>query len=325
MNKFISTLKSNYESLLLIVVVLLLLLAIYKPQIQLKQDVHNYLLVADVSQSMNAQDLKLDNKTVSRMDYTKHLMKRVVETSSCGTYISLGVFAAENVGLLLMPLEVCANYDVITDTIDHLEWRMAWRGNSRLSFGIKSAESMFDYLNIPATMLFFTDGDEAPKVNAINKLDLNGVQIGKNLLFVGVGGSQPVAVPRYNSSNKLVGYWSSETKENSAGAVGDTYSDTSKDEPDPIVAYAEFDRYLSQLDSEYLKQVSEEIKGGYIEGKDTQEFYSYIQSQKPSASFVTAYSLKWLYLTLAVLMIVLIYAPNIISLKVLNKFNYSKK
>lgn len=325
MNKFISTLKSNYESLLLIVVFLLLLLAIYKPQIQLKQDVHNYLLVADVSQSMNAQDLKLDNKTVSRLDYTKHLMKRVVETSSCGTYISLGVFAAENVGLLLMPLEVCANYDVITDTIDHLEWRMAWRGNSRLSFGIKSAESMFDYLNIPATMLFFTDGEEAPKVNAINKLDLSGVQIGKNLLFVGVGGSQPVAVPRYNSSNKLVGYWSSETKENSAGAVGDTYSDTSKDEPDPIVAYAEFDRYLSQLDSEYLKQVSEEIKGGYIEGKGTQEFYSYIQSQKPSASFVTAYSLKWLYLTLAVLMILLIYAPNIISLKVLNKFNYSKK
>jgi len=325
MNKFISTLKSNYESLLLIVVVLLLLLAIYKPQIQLKQDVHNYLLVADVSQSMNAQDLILDNKTVSRMDYTKHLMKRVVETSSCGTYISLGVFAAENVGLLLMPLEVCANYDVITDAIDHLEWRMAWRGNSRLSFGIKSAESMFDYLNIPATMLFFTDGDEAPKVNAINKLDISGVQIGKNLLFVGVGGHQSVPVPRYNSSNKWVGYWSSDTKENSAGAVGDTYSDTSKDEPDPVVAYAEFDRYLSQLDSEYLKQVSAEIKGGYIEGQDTQEFFTYIQSQKPSASFVTAYSLKWLYLTFAILMLLLIYAPEILSLKILKKFNYARK
>lgn len=325
MNKFISTLKSSYESLLMIAVVMLLLLAIYKPQIQLKQDVHNYLLVADVSQSMNAQDLKLDNKTVSRMDYTKHLMNRVVETSSCGTYISLGVFAAENVGLLLMPLEVCANYDVITDTIDHLEWRMAWRGNSRLTFGIKSAESMFDYLNIPATMLFFTDGDEAPKVNAINKLDLSGVQIGKNLLFVGVGGHQPVPVPRYNSSNKWVGYWSSDTKENSAGAVGDTYSDSSKDEPDPIVAYAEFDRYLSKLDSEYLKQVSAEINGGYMEGQDTQEFYTYIQSQKPSASFVTAYSLKWLYLTLAILMLLLIYAPEILSLKILNKFNYAKK
>lgn len=319
MKKFISTLKSNYESLLLIVVALLLLLAIYKPQIQLKQDVHNYLLVADVSQSMNAQDVKLNNKVISRMDYTKHLMKRVVETSSCGTYISLGVFAAENVGLLLTPLEVCANYDVITDSIDHLEWRMAWRGNSRLTFGIKSAESMFDYLNIPATMLFFTDGDEAPKVNAINKLDLSGVQIGKNLLFIGVGGHQPVPIPRYNSSNKWVGYWSSDTKENSAGAVGDTYSDTSKDEPDPIVAYAEFDRYLSQLDSEYLKQISAEIKGSYIEGQDTEEFYTYVQSQKPSASFVTAYSLKWLYLILALLMLLLIYTPEILSLKIFKK------
>lgn len=325
MNKFISTLKSNYESLLLIAVVVLLLLAIYKPQIQLRQNVHNYLLVADVSQSMNAQDIKLDNKIVSRMDYTKHLMKRIVETSSCGTYISLGVFAAENVGLLLMPLEVCANYDVITDSIDHLEWRMAWRGNSRLSFGIKSAESMFDYLNIPARMLFFTDGDEAPKVNAINKLDLSGVQIGKNLLFVGVGGHQPVPVPRYNSSNKWIGYWSSDTKENSAGAVGDTYSDTSKDEPDPVVAYAEFDRYLSQLDTEYLKQVSAEIKGDYIEGQDTQEFYTYVQSQKPTASFVTAYSLKWIYLTSAILLLLLIYRTEFLSLKILNKFNYSKK
>jgi mxaL protein len=319
MKKFISILKSNYESLLLLVVALLLLLAIYKPQIQLKQDVHNYLLVADVSQSMNAQDVKLNSKVISRMDYTKHLMKRVVETSSCGTYISLGVFAAENVGLLLMPLEVCANYDVITDSIDHLEWRMAWRGNSRLTFGIKSAESMFDYLNIPATMLFFTDGDEAPKVNAINKLDLSGVQIGKNLLFIGVGGHQPVPIPRYNSSNKWVGYWSSDTKENSAGAVGDTYSDTSKDEPDPIVAYAEFDRYLSQLDSEYLKQISAEIKGSYIEGQDTEEFYTNVQSQKPSASFITAYSMKWIYLSLAILMLLFVYTPEILSLKIFKK------
>jgi mxaL protein len=268
---------------------------------------------------MNAQDVKLNSKVISRMDYTKHLMKRVVETSSCGTYISLGVFAAENVGLLLMPLEVCTNYDVITDSIDHLEWRMAWRGNSRLTFGIKSAESMFDYLNIPATMLFFTDGDEAPKVNAINKLDLSGVQIGKNLLFIGVGGHQPVPIPRYNTSNKWVGYWSSDTKENSAGAVGDTYSDTSKDEPDPIVAYAEFDRYLSQLDSEYLKQISAEIKGSYIEGQDTEEFYTNVQSQKPSASFITAYSLKWIYLILAILMLLLIYTPEILSLKIFKK------
>lgn len=312
MKRLVSFLRENHETALLLGAVLLLLLAVLKPQIQLKQEVHNYLLLADVSQSMNAEDVKLGGQNVSRMAYTRHLMKKVVETSPCGTYVSVGVFAAENVALLFMPLEVCANYDVITDSIDHLEWRMAWRGNSRLSFGIKAAASVFDYLNAPAQMLFFTDGEEAPKVNAINKLDLSDVQIGKNVLFVGVGGHQPVPVPRYNASNKWVGFWSSDTKENSAGAVGDKYSDTSKDEPDPMVAYAEYDRYLSQQDADYLKALASEIKGQYVEGQDTPQFYEYVQDQKPAASFVTAYSIRWLYLSLAGLLILATFMPNLL-------------
>jgi mxaL protein len=311
MNKLITFLKENHETAMYAAAALLLLLAIVKPQIQLKQEVHNYLLLADVSQSMNAEDVKLGGKNVSRMAYTRHLMKKVVETSPCGTYFSVGVFAAENVGLLFMPLEVCANYDVITDTIDHLEWRMAWAGNSRLSFGIKAAASFFDSLNTPAQMLFFTDGDEAPKVNAINKLDLSSVQIGKNVVFVGVGGHQPVPIPRFNAANKWVGFWPSDAKEN--GAIGASYSDTSQDEPDPQIAYAEFDRYLSQLADDYLKSLADEIKGKYIEGQDTPEFYKFVQSQKPAASFVTGYSMRWIYLTLAGLMILLTFLPSALA------------
>ena len=162
MKKLITTLRAKYESVLLVLALIFLLLALIKPDIQLKQEVHNYLLVADVSQSMNAEDMKVGNKVVSRLAYTQHMMKQVVKFSPCGTYVSVGIFAAENVALLFMPLEVCANFDIITDTINHLEWRMAWSGNSRMTFGIKAAEATFQYLNIPAQMLFFTDGDEAP-------------------------------------------------------------------------------------------------------------------------------------------------------------------
>lgn len=310
MKKIIQLLKENYETVLYVGAVFMFVLAVLKPQIQLKQEVHNYLLLADVSQSMNAEDVKLNNQNVSRMAYTRYLMKNIVEKSPCGTYFSLGVFAAENVALLFMPLEVCANYDVITDSIDHLEWRMAWRGNSRLSFGVKAAASVFDSLNTPAQMLFFTDGDEAPKVNAINKLDVSGVQVGPNITFVGIGGHQPVAVPRYNANNKWVGFWSSDTKENSAGATGVTYSDTSKDDPDPAVAYEEFDRYLSMLDEDYLKSLAVEVKGHYIEGQNNASFYDYIEKQKPAASFVTSYSMRWIYLTLAGIFILLTFLPN---------------
>ncbi len=312
MRKFVVLFKDHYETVLLLVALLMLALSLIKPQIQLKQAVHNYLLLADVSQSMNAEDVTINNKKASRLAYTQHLMKNIVETSPCGTYVSVGVFAAENVGLLFTPLEVCANYDEITDSIDHLEWRMAWRGNSRLSFGVKAAASALDYLNVPTQMLFFTDGDEAPKVNAINKLDLSDIQIGKNLTLVGIGGHQPVPVPRYNSVNKWVGFFSADTKENSAGATGVTYSDTSKDEPDPVVAYAEFDRYLSQLDSDYLKSLAAEVKGNYIEGLDNNNFYAYVQQQKPAASFVTAYSIRWLYLTLAILCLLTTYLPDLL-------------
>jgi mxaL protein len=290
----------------------LLLLAIIKPQIQLNQEVHNYLLVADVSQSMNAEDVKLNNQNVSRIAYTRHLMKKIVETSPCGTYISVGIFASDNVALLITPLEVCTNYDVITDSIEHLEWRMAWKGNSRLSFGVRAAANTFDSLNVPAQMLFFTDGDEAPRVNVTIRQDLSGIQIGKNFVFVGVGGHAKAAVPRFNAANKRVGYWPI-SDNNNAGAVGVTYADSSLDDPDPSVASAEYDRFLSQLEDDYLKSLAGEINAKYIEGQNTPAFYEFVQQQKPAARFVTAYSIRWLYLVLAVILVLSTFLPSVLS------------
>jgi len=311
MKPLLAKLKGHYETLLYIGAACLLLLALIKPQIQLKQAVHNYLLVADVSQSMNAVDAKLDNKLVSRMAHTQHLMKRIVETSACGTYISIGVFASDNVALLITPLEVCANYDEIADAIEHLEWRMAWKGNSRISFAVRAAANTLDSLNIPAQMLFFTDGDEAPRVNVTIKQDLSGVQIGKNFVFVGVGGSDSVAVPRFNAANKMVGYWPM-TDNNNAGAVGVTYADPSLDDPDPPVASADYDRFLSKLEDGYLKSLATEIKAKYIAGENTPEFYDFVQQQQPAASFITAYSIRWLYLVFAGLLMLAAYIPNIL-------------
>lgn len=312
MRNLLTFLKDNYETALYLTAFILLLLALIKPEIQLKQAVHNYLLVADVSQSMNAEDVKLDNKTVSRLAYTQHLMKKVVETSPCGTYFSVGIFASDNVALLITPLEVCKNLDVISDSIEHLEWRMAWKGNSRLSFGVRAAANTFDSLNVPAQMLFFTDGDEAPRVNVTIKQDLSGIQIGKNFVFVGVGGHTKVGVPRFNSANKRVGFWPI-SDNNNAGAVGVTYADPSVDEPDPSVASAEYDRFLSQLEDDYLKSLAGEIKAKYIEGQNTPAFYDFVQKQKPAASFVTAYSIRWLYLLLAALAIISTFIPSILA------------
>lgn len=308
MKRALTFLRENHETALYVGAAGLLLLALVKPHIQLKQDVHNYLLLADVSQSMNAEDVKLNGKVVSRMAYTRHLMKKIVETSPCGTYVSVGVFASDAVALLVTPLEVCDNYDVLNDSIDHLEWRMAWKGDSRVGIGVRAAASMFDYLNVPAQLMFFTDGDEAPTLNVTIKQDLSGVQIGQNVVFVGVGGTENVPVPRYNAKNTWLGFWPSGDNHSEGGGV--MYTDTSQDEPDPPVASAEYDRYLSSMDAEYLRQLASEINGKFMEGQDAPEFYDYVQQQKPAASFVTAYSMRWIYLILAGMLIMLTFLPN---------------
>jgi mxaL protein len=312
MKKLLPFLKNHHETLLYLAAIAFLLLALIKPDIQLKQEVHNYLLLADVSQSMNAEDEQLNKQSVSRLAYTQQLMKNVVQSSPCGTYFSVGVFASDNVALLINPLEACANLDVIVDTINHLEWRMAWKGNSRLSFSVRAAANIFDSLNVPAQLLFFTDGDEAPRVNVTIKQDLSGIQIGKNFVFVGVGGTTKVGVPRFNSANERVGYWPV-VDNNNAGAVGVTYSDPSQDEPDPPVAFAEYDRYLSQLEDDYLISLASEFDASYIKGQDNTAFYDFVQKQKPAASFVTAYSMRWVYLLLAMACLLLTFLPDILS------------
>lgn len=311
MMKLIEWLKQYYEPVLYVLALILLVLALVKPSIQLEQQVQHYLLIADISQSMNAEDETLRQQKVSRLAYSQHLMKQIVHKAPCGTYFSLGIFASDNVAMLQTPLEVCKNLDVISDGIDHLEWRMAWKGNSRLSFAVHAATHIYDALNQPAQMLFFTDGDEAPRVNVTIKQDLSGVQIGEFFTFIGVGGPEKIAIPRYNTSNKPVGYWPV-SDNNNAGAVGVTYADPSSDEPDPPVAYAEYDRMLSQLEEDYLKELSAEFKGSYIKGQDKEEFYRSISSKKATASFVTDYPLRAVYLVLAILLVLASYLPDVL-------------
>lgn len=308
--KWMTWLKQHYEPVCYGLALVLLLLALVKPEIQLRQQVQHYLLIADISQSMNAEDETLHQKAVSRLAYTQHLMKQLVHQSPCGTYFSLGIFASDNIAMLQTPLEVCKNLDVISDGIDHLEWRMAWKGNSRLSFAVHAATHVYDALNQPAQMLFFTDGDESPRVNVTIKQDLSGVQIGEFFTFIGVGGSQKIAIPRYNSANKPVGYWPV-SENNNAGAVGVTYADPSQDEPDPPVAYAEYDRMLSQLEEDYLKSLADEFKGSYLKGSDQETFYQTLSAKPRTASFVTDYPLRPIYLVTAILLILVTYLPDI--------------
>ena len=221
-------LSDKTELVIMLLTVALCLLAINNPTIQFKKSITSYMLLVDVSQSMNAEDLLVNDSPITRIDFTKLLLKQIIDKSDCGSFFSINIFVADNVANIVEPVEKCKNYDELMDTINKLEWRMAWKGNSRITFGIKSAAKMQDSLNFPSKILFFTDGDEAPKVNAINRVNLDDFNLGEELIFVGVGGDVPVPVKRYNSRNMYVGYWGSDIYDSLPGATGSRNSDSGK-------------------------------------------------------------------------------------------------
>ena len=192
--------KKNKDTLLLTCALALVIVAMLKPTIPLKHNIYSYLLVADISQSMNAIDMTLDGKPTSRIAYTQKLMHDAVSSLPCGTKVSIGLFAGEHVAALYTPIEVCENFAAIQDTIDHLDWRAGWSGNSRVRGSLYSIAKTVRGFPEPAQVVFFTDGEEAPKLHVFNTKNLSDFQGGDGWLFVGIGSTKGVAIPKLNEN-----------------------------------------------------------------------------------------------------------------------------
>lgn len=317
---FLNLIKNKKELLILCLSIILCIIAINNPILNIKKSITSYMLVVDVSQSMNAKDLILNKEKISRIEYTKILLKNIIDSSDCGSFFSINIFAADNVASIIEPVEKCKNYDELIDTVKKLEWRMAWKGNSRITFGIKSAAKMQDSLNFPSKILFFTDGDEAPKVNAINKVNLDNFSLGNELIFVGIGGNENVPVPRYNSRNMLVGFWGMDIYDSLPGATGSRNTDSGQDEPDPSVASAEYDRYLSKLYDDYLIKLSNQIKAKYIKGDESKSFLKTILQNKPQKKIQSELFLERPSVFLILLLFILLYCEKYL-LRFFKRFN----
>lgn len=301
MKNFFQYIKKNRDSALLSGALVLLVIAMFKPTVPLKHNIYSYLLVADISQSMNAVDMKLDGKPVSRLAYTQRLMHEAVSSLPCGTKVSVGLFAGVSVAALYTPIEVCENFAAIQDTIDHLDWRTGWSGNSRLRESLYSAARTIRGFPEPAQMVVFTDGEEAPKLHVFNTKDLTDFQGGDGWLFVGIGSEKGVAIPKLNEKNQLIGYWSNESFALQPGIAQISESNLGVRNDD--IAGGEQDRFISKLDVTYLKSVAKEIDAHYIDGTDTHTLLNAMKAQKPARRDVAPFGLHWVLSILAGLLL----------------------
>lgn len=292
MNKVLTYLRYRRDAALLAISFLLLIAAAFNPTIPFPRNIYSYVLVADISQSMNVVDTRLNGKETSRLDYTKFMMHRVVANMPCGTKVSLGLFAGATIAALFNPIEVCSNYDAIQDTIDHLEWRSAWSGNSRLRESLDMLSRVIRSFPEPAQVVYFTDGEEAPKLGIFNTKDLTNFQGGNGWLFVGIGSEKGNAIPKLDDKNQLIGYWAIDSFAIQPGIA--QISEANLGGRNNDVAGGTGDRYISTLQEQYLKSLSKEISGDYVRGESLQSVLTAMEKQKPSRRDVAAYDIQWI-------------------------------
>ena len=308
MKKLFNYLRHRRDISLLAAALVLLIIALFKPTVPVKRDIYSYLLVADISQSMNVRDMSIDGKTVSRMQYEQYLMHRIIGEMPCGTQVSVGLFAGVSVAALYTPIEVCENFNAIDDGINHLDWRMGWSGNSRLRESMVTMAKLIRSFPEPAQVVYFTDGEETPRLHIFNTRDLTGFQGGKDWLLVGVGSQKGTAIPKLDEYNQLIGYWANESFAMQPG-VAQISQDNIGARNDEI-ANDVSDRYMSKLDEKYLEKLSGEVGGHFVDGDSLQNVLAAMKKQPPARREMAAFELKWIIASIAGLLFLAAYLPK---------------
>jgi mxaL protein len=308
MNKLIEYLRSRRDVALLASAFILLIAAAFKPAIPLPRNIYSYILVADISQSMNVVDTTLNGKPTSRIAYTQYMMHHIVASMPCGTHVSIGLFAGVSIAALYNPIEVCSNYAAIQDTIDHLDWRTAWSGNSRLRDSMFALARILRAFPEPAQVVYFTDGEEAPKLHAFNTKDLTNFQGGNGWLFVGIGSDKGSPIPKLDEKNQLIGFWSNDSFAMQPGIA--QISEANLGVRDNNVAGSTGDRYVSKLQEEYLQSLAKEVSANYVHGDSLQTILGAMHKQKPARRDIAPYDIQWILASIAGLLLLAAYLPK---------------
>jgi mxaL protein len=308
MRNLLAALRKRHDVALLAAALLLLFVAILRPALTVQRDIHTYLLVIDITQSMNTEDMRIDGRPASRIAYTRRLLHDLVASMPCGTRVGVAIFAGVLVTTLFNPVDLCENYSAIQDTLEHLEWRQASHGNSRIGFGMLSAAGAVKALHEPAQVIFFSDGEESPVLHAFNRADLSKWQGGSGWLLVGMGSDTPTPIPKMDENNKVIGYWSDNTYQLEPGIA--QVSDETRLKRDDGVATQDYERHLSKLDEAYLKSLAKDIKADYVRGDNIATLQHTLRQQPGTHRDRAPYPLDWLFASIAAVALLLVHWPD---------------
>ena len=297
--------------------IIFLIVGLINPKVTIERDIHNYIFVVDISQSMLTKDMTIDGEKISRLDFSKKLLQGIMDQLPCKTNVSVAMFAGVSIAATYTPINVCDNFSAISSTIQYLDWRSVWSGNSRIREGFSSLARLIRSFPQSARVVFLTDGEEAPKLHAFNTRDLSQFQGESDWLIVGIGSEEGSAIPKYDSENQLIGFWSNESFALQPGIA--QISESNIGSRSDIIAFSESDRYISKLNEKYLVEITSMIKGKYVRGDSVNTVISEMNNIPPSWRDDSELPLRNLFVTLSLIFFLLRFNKFITSISFLKR------
>ncbi|MCQ8180170.1 VWA domain-containing protein [Methylomonas sp. SURF-1] len=307
------TLVKDFRFWLLAAALGLALIAAAGPTRVARQPLYRLVFVVDITRSMNTEDYQSDGQPVSRLEFVKQTLRRQLLALPCQSQVGLGVFTERRSVVLFEPIEVCAGFAEIDAAIAALDWRMAWAADSRIASGLASTLEAFK--NSRDSLVFFSDGQEAPPPNPRYQPDLTVFKGQVKGLIVGVGGDQAAPIPKFDANGKRLGFYRPEDVPHRS-----TFGESDLN-PEKIEGYdarnAPFgsravsgDEHLSRLHEDYLRKLAGDSGLRYQRLTDTGSLGVALQDSGFAEPGQAETGIAWQFAGLAVLALAALYWRN---------------
>lgn len=199
--------RHHIDRWLLGLAALALAIGLLDPGVTMDRPLFDHVIVLDVTQSMNVTDAQIEGRPASRLDFAKHELRRSLLRLPCGSKVGWAIFTEYRSLLLLAPIEVCANLRELRSTLARIDSRMAWSGNSEIAKGLHSAIGIARQLPDKPSLVFVTDGQEAPPLNPHYRPSFDDKPGEVAGLIVGVGDHRPSPIPKTDPEGQPLGFW----------------------------------------------------------------------------------------------------------------------
>ena len=241
-----------------------------------------HVIVLDVTQSMNvadaplaapdSSDLPVGGKPLSRLAYARHALREALLQLPCGSKVGWAIFTEYRSFLLLAPVEVCANLSELRATLAQIDGRMAWSGNSEIAKGVHSGLGIARQLPGKPSLVFITDGQESPPLNPHYRPAFDDKPGEVPGLVVGVGGLQPLPIPKTDPQGQPLGFWRADEvmqtdprSQGRGGSVnGEALADDRAGAAAPSLGATPGAEHLSSLREPYLRLLAGEQGLAYL-------------------------------------------------------------